>query len=336
MSNDSNLRQSIWFFSVTGVAITIIGTFGYMFLEGWNWVDAFYMTMITLTTVGFGEVHELSGAGRLFTVVLMAIGIGAFAYGFSIISQYLFNMSLDRIARERRMAREIDKLKDHFIVCGYGRVGQQATEIIRSENHEVVVVDPAEDKLENLHLDHPDIYYALGDATDDEVLLRAGIMEARGLLVCTGDDADNLFVVLSARALNSGLLIVARASHAQNESKMMRAGANKVISPYQIGGQRMANIAIRPEVLEMLDVVTTSSGLELWLEDIRVQPGSFLENKTLVEADIRRRTGVTVVVLNRALQNTTSPSGDTRLIAQDHLVVIGTREQVAKLEELAI
>jgi len=272
MGNDSNLRQSIWTFSVTGIAITIIGTVGYVYLEGWGWIDAFYMTMITLTTVGFGEVRPLSGAGRLFTVVLMAIGIGAFAYGFSIISQYLFNMSLDRIARERRMAREIDKLTGHFIVCGYGRVGQRATQIMRGEGHNVVVIDPVEAKLENIHLDQPDLYYVLGDATDDDTLFRARIMEAQGLLVCTGDDADNLFVVLSARALNNNLLIVARASHAPNESKMIRAGANKVISPYQIGGQQMANFAIRPEVLEMLDVVTTSSGLELWLEDIRVQP----------------------------------------------------------------
>ena len=335
MSNDSNLRQSIYLFSILTLAVSLVGTAGYMILEGWSVIDAFYMTAITLTTVGFGEVEPLSAAGRLFTVLLMVTGIGAVAYGFSIISQYLFALSLDSIAKERRMAREVDRLKGHFIVCGYGRVGQNATDTMREEGHDVVILDSAESKLEDIHLDRPDIYYVLGDATDDNILLRAGLKNAQGLLVCTGDDANNLFVVLSARALNPDLLIIARASHSRNESKMIRAGANKVISPYQIGGQRMANSAIRPELLEMLDVVTTRSGLELWLEDVRVEAGSFLANKTLMEADIRRLTGVTVVVLNRAMQNVTSPSGDTRLLALDHLVVIGTRDQVRKLEELA-
>ena len=335
MSNDSNLRQSIYIFSVSTLVVSLVGTVGYVYLEGWSVIDALYMTAITLTTVGFGEVEPLSPSGRLFTIGLMMTGIGAVAYGFSIISQYLFAVSLDRIAKERRMAREVDRLEGHFIVCGYGRVGKNATDTMREEGHNVVVLDSAEDRLEDIHLDRPDLYYVLGDATDDDILLRAGLAKAQGLLVCTGDDANNLFVVLSARALNPELLIIARASHSRNEAKMIRAGANKVISPYQIGGQRMANSAIRPELLEMLDVVTTRSGLELWLEDVLVDEDSFLANKTLMEADIRRRTGVTVVVLNRAMQNVTSPSGDTRLKAKDHLVVIGTQEQVRKLEKLA-
>ncbi len=335
MGNDSNLRQTILIFIISSLVISMFGTIGYMLIEEWTAVNAFYMTVITLTTVGFGEVEPLSQAGRLFTVLLMIVGIGAFAYGFSIISQYLFTMSLNQIAKERRMTQKIDKLEGHFIVCGYGRVGQNATETMRDEGHNVVIIDNVENKFEDIQLNHPDLYYVVGDATDDDILLRAGLLKARGLLVCTGDDANNLFVVLSARALHKNLLIVARTSDVHNESKMMRAGADKVISPYRIGGQRMANSLIRPQVLEMLDVVTTRSGLELWLEDVHLLPGSFLDGKTIIEADIRRRTGATVVVLNRAMHNVTSPSGDTQLLAGDHLVVIGTREQVEKLEMLA-
>ncbi len=334
MNDRRELQQRTGFLLIVLIFVFGLGTAGYMVIEGWSAFDSFYMTAITLTTVGFGEVRTLSDGGRIFTVVLLAIGIGGVAYSFSIITQYLFSVSFSRMTREQRMAREIEHLRDHYIICGFGRVGQNAAEILREAPRDVVVIDNDTTAIELLREHKLHLYYLQGDATDDDVLLQAGLTRARGLLVCTGDDANNLFVVISARALQPDLLIISRSSMPQNEAKMRRAGANKVISPYSIGGQRMANFALRPDLSEMLEVVTTNSGLELWLEDITVGPGSQVAGKTLREVEVRGKTGVTVVVLNRRGQNVMAPGADSRLEVGDHLVVIGTREQVANLERM--
>lgn len=317
------------------VLVYSLGTVGYVLIEGWEWIDALYMTAITLTTVGFGEVRTLSTLGRLYTIFLIVIGIGGVSYSFIIISQYLLETSFSSLSRERRMVREVEKLKNHYIVCGYGRVGQQASDMIVQSGYDVVVIDLVGEKVEEVRTEHDNLYYLIGDATDDAILLQAGLDRANGLLVCTGDDANNLFVVLSARSLKKELLIIARSSHHQNESKMVRAGANKVISPYHIGGQRMANFALRPGIVEMLDVVTTSSGLELWLEDVTISPESALVGKSIGEAEIRGRTGVNIVVITRGSRNVMAPSADMTIESGDHMVVVGTRDQVRQLESLA-
>lgn len=317
------------------LAVYTLGTVGYVLIEGWDWMDAFYMTAITLTTVGFGEVQTLSPIGRLYTIFLIIIGIGGVSYSFVLIGQYVVENSFSSLSRERRMIREIENLKDHYIICGYGRVGQQAAEMIVQSGYNVVVIDLMDDKIENVRVEHEKLHYLIGDATDDAILQLSGLDRASGLLVCTGDDANNLFVVLSARSLRKELLIIARSSHHQNEAKMVRAGANKVISPYHIGGQRMANFALRPGIVEMLDVVTTSSGLELWLEDVTIDPKSPLVGKSIGEAEIRGRTGVNIVVITRGTRNVMAPSADMTIVSGDHMVVVGTRDQVRQLENLA-
>ncbi len=303
------------------------GTVGYMLIEGWSAIDAFYMTAITLTTVGFGEVRALTVNGRIFTVVLLLAGVAFVAYGL----EYLLTANLGDTWRKRRMMRTIESLENHVIVCGYGRVGQSAVASLVNSKREVVIVE--KDPEKEADLDQLDLNYLIGDATRDEVLQLAGIDKAWGMLVCTGDDSRNLFIVLSARALNADLYIVARSVDAENDRKMRRAGANRVVSPYQIGGQHMANIIIRPHVTDFFDVVTLDGGIELWVEELAIAKDSLLNGKTVGEAKIRQETGVTIIALLRE-KHSLIPDARTRLQAGDELIVLGTREQLAHLEKL--
>ena len=305
---------------------------GYVLIEGWSWPDAFYMTAITLTTVGFGEVRPLSTVGRIFTVFIILSGVGTVAYGFSRLGEYFLTGHVADRLRSRRMMRTIDKLQNHIIVCGYGRVGKSAALTLRDGKRPVVVIDNDPDGITTAQEEGFVVLHA--DATKDEALMQAGIDRAWGLVVCTGDDSRNLFIVLSARALNARLYIVARTIDAANEQKMIRAGANRVVSPYQIGGKHMANIVIRPHVTDFLDVVTLDGGLELWLEELVIQPSSSLAGQTVGTSNIRRRTGVTLVALLRYTGGTVMPDADTVLNAGDELIVLGTREQLTSLEEL--
>ena len=336
MNRETSIRASAYLLLGAIIGVFLIGIVGYVLIEGWSVTDALYMVAITLTTVGFGEVRPLSANGRLFTVFLMFIGIGTVAYGFSILGQYVVNMSLNQFARERRMKREIKLLKDHFIICGYGRVGQRAAEGLRHDGRTIVVIDQDSDMLLRQKEADSRLLYLVGDSTNDDVLLKAGLENAAGLLVCTGNDSDNLFVVLSARAMREDILIVVRSSLEQNEKKMLRAGANRVISPYQIGGQQMANIAVRPELVDMLDVVTTKEGVDLFLQDMMLADNSPLVGRSLRDSEIRHKTGVTVVLIGRPGEDpVTSPGADTVLQTGDHLVVVGRGDQVAALVDLA-
>lgn len=336
MDRENSIRESAYLLVGAVVGVFMIGVVGYVMLEGWTVVDALYMTAITLSTVGFGEIHPLSPIGRIFTVFLMFIGIGTVAFGASVVGQYVLNVSLNQFARERRMKREIADLSGHFVICGYGRVGQTAVQGLRHDGKRVVVIDQNDELLERLKEDDPNLLYIVGDSTDDDTLLEAGLKHAAGLLVCTGNDSDNLFVVLSARALHEEILIVVRSSRKQNEKKMLRAGANRVISPYQIGGQQMANIALRPELVDMLDVVTTREGIDLFMQDLVLPANSPLVGRSLRESEIRHKTGVTVVLIGREGEEPlTSPGADMVLEEGDHLVVVGRGDQVSALTELA-
>lgn len=325
-------RRSILPVLLLVVLLFVGGTIGYMLLEGWTWHDAFYMTAITLTTVGFGEVRPLSPIGQLFTVFLILSGVGSVAYGFSRLGEYFLTGRVAARLRSRRMMRTIGKLRDHIIVCGYGRVGRSAALTLRDGKRPVAVIDNSEDRIESAQEDGFIVLHA--DSTRDEALIQAGIERAWGMVICLGDDSRNLFVVLSARALNPELYIVARTIEAANEQKMIRAGANRVVSPYQIGGKHMANIVIRPHVTDFLDVVTLDGGIELWLEELIIQPESVLAGQTVGTADIRRSTGVTLVAILRLEGGTVMPDANTTLQAGDELIVLGTREQLANLEEL--
>lgn len=319
---------------IVGINLGLIGlgTLGYWAIEGWNLLDSLYMTVITIGSVGYGEVRTLSLVGRIFTIVFIIVGVGSVAASFTLLVETILSAELRGEIQAIRMQKTIDKLNEHIIICGYGRVGQNATHVVlRHKRRKVVIVDNDPKIIQQLQAEG---HLALeGDATDDDVLRKVGIERAWGLIVAAGDDSVNLFIVVSARALNRKLTIVARSSRAENEEKMIRAGANRVVSPYNIGGMRMANSLMRPNLTEFIEELTIGAGVELWLEEMMVEAGSSLIDKTVSELDLRRRTGVTVLAILRS-QGVITSDTNTHLRAEDHLILIGTREQLNRLEQL--
>jgi voltage-gated potassium channel len=316
------------------VAVLIFGTLGYVIIERWSVLDSIYMASITLTTVGFGEIHPLSDAGRIFTIVLIFLGLITIAFGLSSLGEYLVSSDLGPRLRRRRNERMITKMRDHVIVCGYGRVGRSAVGSLMESRKDVVIIDKDATITDEVRLIGLQVVH--GDATSDDILRKAGIERADSLMICGGSDADNLFIVLSSRTMNPDLTIVARSVDPENESKMVRAGANRVISPYRIGGRFMASVLIRPGVTDFFQQVTLESGLELWLEEMVIGRDSNLDGQTVFEADIRRATGVTMVgLLRHSSGETLIPDASTSIEVGDVMIVIGTREQLAKLQQLA-
>ena len=317
------------------IVVIFIGTVGYVLLEDSSWSDALYMTAITLSTVGFGEVWPLSPIGRKFTIVLIFAGVGLIVYFFSSMAEYLVSLNMEVEWRRRRAKSMIQKMHDHVIICGYGQVGSSAAKTLKSSEHEVVVIDNDPERVMKAH--DADLVSLEGDATRDEVLLMAGIERAESIIVCTGDDSLNLFIVLSARSLNADFYIIARANRTVNAEKLQRAGANRIVSPYEIGGRHMANIVIRPHVTDFLDVVTLSGGVEIWVEEQTLSPTCPLVGQDLVESDLRRRTGVTLIAIYRPSEGVNIvPDYETTLAGGDKLIVMGTREQLTALEELTL
>lgn len=333
----SRARRNIVFLLLMVVGLLALGTAGYMFIENWSLIDSLFMTIITLTTVGFNEVRPLTETGRIFTMILILLGVGGLAYGLRTIGEVILERDYLRTWRQRRIMRQIVKLHDHVIVCGYGRVGQSTVSTLLEGKRPFVIIEKNPDSVETLL--QQEILVVDGDATNDDVLRLAGVDRAWGLLVCTGEDSVNLFIVLSARALNPALFIVARSVEAGSEDKMRLAGADRVISPYQIGGRYMANIAIRPHVQDFFEVVTLDDGEEVWVEELVLAPQAVLVGKTLGQADVRRKTGVTLVALRHETEDgrrsTIIPDANTLLQAGDEIIILGTREQLARLEKMA-
>ncbi len=315
------------------VVTIAVGTAGYMLIEGWSLTDSLYMTAITLSTVGYGEVRSLSPAGRTFTIVLIFTGVGLIIYFLSSMAEYLVSLNMEHEWRKRRSRNMVKRMKDHVIVCGFGQVGSSAAAALQEGGLEVVIIDNDAERVSAAH--EADLAVIEGDAAQDETLIEAGIEVARSLLVSTGDDSLNLFIVLSARSINPKLYLIARANQAANAGKLKRAGANRVVSPYEIGGQHMANIVIRPHVTDFFDVVTLRGGEEIWIEEQIIGPDSPLIGRSVVESNIRRQTGVTLIALYRQDTGTNIvPDSDTLLAAGDQLIVLGTRDQLASLEKL--
>ncbi|GAB4556585.1 MAG: potassium channel protein [Anaerolineae bacterium] len=314
--------------------IALLGAVGYGFLEGWPFLDALYMTIITLSTVGFGEVRPLSPGGRLFTIALILVGVSGGVYLFSSVAEYIVAGELEGTLRRRRMEKRIQGLRDHFIVCGFGRVGQQVAAELSESGHAVVIIDSNPEAIQRAegagHL------YVAGNAAEDEVLEAAGVARARGLVACVDSDAENVYIVLSARALRPDLIIVARANTEDSERKLRKAGATHVISPYSIAGRRMAAMLVRPNVVQFLDVVMHSAELQLFLEEIPVSESSPLAGKTVGEANIRQQTGANVLAVKGyrgKLFRELSP--DFRFAPDDILIALGTHDQLNQLRRLA-
>ncbi len=313
--------------------LVFVGVAGYMLLEGLPLLDALYMTIITISTVGFQEVRPLSADGRLFTMVLVLLGVGAGAYTFGTIAEFLIAGELAGTLKRRRLMRAIERLHGHYIVCGYGRVGEQVARGLADEGIPCVIVDQAGEAIQRC--EQCGILYVMGDATEDETLLRAGIERARGLVAVLDNDAENVFVVLSARSLNPHLTIIARATTREAEAKLRKAGADGVLSPYQLAAHRIVRELTRPHVMIFLEKAMGNDP-ELYMDEIRIHPTSELVGKTLGEAELRTRTGANVLsILRGADQRVIDWAPDLTLQAEDVMVVLGRPEQVEALARLA-
>jgi voltage-gated potassium channel len=302
-----------------------------MVIEEWSFVDALYMTIITITTVGYAEVHPLTTNGQIFSIFLIVGGVSGALYAVSGIAGYVIEGHLGTTLGRRRMQRSITKLKGHFILCGYGRVGREIARVFAEENIPFVAIDKDRDSIADAEKDGH--LYLLADATDDEVLKEAGIEQARGLVVALGSDADSVYITLSARGLRPDLFIEARASSNMAEAKLKKAGANRIIAPYSLGARRMAELALRPAVVDFIDTVIRSRGQDLQMENITVRHDSALAGLTVEET--RHRTKAAILTISRKDGKLlVNPSIEEIIEAGDRLITLGTKKQLAALEEI--
>lgn len=316
-----------------GLLLTI-GTLGFMTIEGMPMLDAVYMTVITVSTVGYGEVEPLEPAGRIFTIFLIAFGGGVAAYVLGVVAEFVLSGEFQERLEYRRRLRMRNNVHNHTIVCGFGRMGHHVVEELLRQNMPLVVIEPDETKIRELTLLRvPTVH---GDAEHEHHLLAAGIERARALIVVANSDAVNVFIVLTARSLRSDLLIVARANEEESDAKLRRAGANRVITPYSLAGRRIVTLVERPAVSDFLDEVMHSGDIELLLEQITIETGSPLVGKTLGSAALRTHFGITVIACRHPDSTfTTNPSATTELRAGAQMIVLGTHFQLQQLRDLS-
>lgn len=330
------IRQ-LRFAGLVVVTLLVLGTFGYMAIEQWTFLQSLYMTVMTLTTVGYGLPQPLTQAGVIFTVVLMLAGVSTiFAVVFYTIGNAIEVAATEKMQHlfwRRRMERAIKGTKDHYIICGYGRMGQAIAAEFRARKVKFVVVENNPEQLPRLIAEKA--LFVEGDATDEKVLAAAGVNEAKGLISVAPSDADNTFIVLTAKGMNPNLFVVARSIRIEDEAKLRRAGADRVMSPYILGGRRMAWAVLRPTVVDFLESAMYSESLEIEIGQVQVTPKSDFAGKTIRESDIRGKSGATIIaVKGKAGALITSPSPDTEIHEGDILVAIGTPAQLESLEKL--
>jgi voltage-gated potassium channel len=316
------------------LAVVIVGTIGYYVLwaaSGGTWLDALFMTMTTITTIGYGEVRPLTSVGRIFTIIIAVIGIASLFFTFGVVMEYLVTSRLEGLPGRRRMAKKIESLDGHVIVAGLGRVGRQAVMELAEARAPLLIVDPGAAAAR--YAEERGYLLLSGDATVDDVLERAGIRRARGLVVTTGNDATNMYIVLSARVLNPRLVIVSRAVDEASVTKLIRAGATRAISPYAIGGHRLAHLILSPTVVDFFETALRRGNEALNIEDLVIQPDSPAIGKSLEALDVRRATGATILAIVRE-NSPVPPSGALALQAGDQLLALGTTEQLQRLEAL--
>lgn len=308
----------------------LLGTIGYVVLLGWNPLDALYMTFITVVSVGYREIGPLGVTGRIFTMALIFLGLIVVSVFVASVTSLYVERELEKAVRSRRMIRQIQKLREHTILCGAGDTGRQVIEEFRRVKRPLVVIEKDPEIVEDLRETYPDLLVIEGDATKDEVLEAANVRNARGLIASLAEDASNLFVTISARAMNPDLFIVARAVDPHTRAKLERVGANHVISPNVIEGLRMASVVLRPSVVAFLEIITRGADVEMRMEEVLVPPESPLIGKTLREVQIPQRTGLIVLAIRRfeARKFELNPGPQTELRANDRLIVLGEIEKV--------
>lgn len=312
------------------VLVQMIGTSGYMLLEKWSFLDAFYMTVITITTIGFHEVHPLSVTGQLFTAIMAFVGIGVILLAATELGRALLGGDILRMIGLRRDLSMIKNLSGHIVVCGYGRMGRAVVEVLDERRVPFVVVESDSAKLAQLEARR--LPAVAGDATQEAIQKLAMVPTAKTFLACLTDDAHNVFAILLARQLNPDLAIIARAVEEGSEERLHLAGADKVINPYRLGGMRLAFTALKPTVMDFIEASLAGTTMDLELAEIVVHPSSQLAGSTLAGADVRRRFGIIVVALKRGDESSFNPEPDTRIEAGDVLVALGPLQALEQME----
>jgi voltage-gated potassium channel len=325
-------RVSYTFFLI--VASTTFGTVGFMLIEGYTFIEAFYMTIITMSTVGFNEVQHLSDPGRLFTSVLIVSNIGIFFYGVTTIGGFIVEGEFKNLFQTFKIYKKIDKLSGHTIVCGYGRNGKQVCEELLSHNSKFVVIDNKKELIDQIR-ENESILYIDGDATDDDVLVRAGIDNAKFIITTLPADPNNVYVVLSAKELNPDIIIISRASNEDSVSKLKSAGAKYVIMPEKIGGSHMATLVTEPDIMEFLSLLTgQESEFNISFEEFSLE--NLKEDQiTIKQLEIRKKTGANVIgIKNEKGEYIVNPLIDDKLTSKTKLVILGSNEQIKKTRDL--
>ena len=324
-------RSKIYTAIMMLVFLLCIGVFGYRFISGFDWLDALYMTVITITTVGFAEVNPLDMQSKIFTIFLILASVVIVGYAISIITEYILSRNNYEDIKQRKMQKKIDAMSNHIIICGYGRNGKQAAKKLLDYGKPYVVIERNKDIIEKFQED--DIPFIFGNANEDEILFEAGIERASTLISALPSDADNLFVVLSARQINKEMCIISRASQETSYNKLKLAGANNVILPDRIGGDHMASLVVIPDLVEFIDNLGIVGERNINIEEVKVeQLYNAKEEKTIRDLDLRKKTGCTVIGFKNVNgEYVVNPEADTKLVSGSKIIVLGRPEQIQKL-----
>ncbi len=314
--------------------IIIIGTSGYMLIEDYSFIEALYMTTLAITTVGFSEVKPLSTGGQIFTIIMLISSWSTLAFVLARITQFVISGEINKYFKTKRIMDSINKLSNHAIICGFGRNGQQAANTFKAHNVPFLVIEKSEELIAKFVEEHFDVLYLIGDATEDETLQKAMIKSSKALITALPDDADNVFIVLSARSLNPNIQIISRASNSSTLPKLKKAGADSVILPDKIGGTHMATLVSKPDVIEFIDYLSGEEGEGINIESVNFTelPHS-IKNKTLDEVMNWRKTGVTCIgIKNNEGKFIINPSGNTVIEDGMKVIVLGTRVQIDSMK----
>jgi voltage-gated potassium channel len=327
--NSKNIIRALFMLGL----VLLIGTMGYMGIEGWSPIDSLYMTIITITTVGFKEVHDVSPPGQVFTVFLIFMGMGIIAYALGMVAQIMVELQVRSILGRRKLGLKIKSIKNHYIICGYGRIGRIISQELKANGIPLLVIDNNSDSKQVL--DQQDIPYVIDDATSEDVLLEAGIERAKGLVSVVLSDADNLFITMTARGLNPDLFILARADEEHTNKKLLRAGANRVVLPYLIGGRKMAHTITKPAVTDFLELTVHDKDIDLEMGELLVNQRSRLNGVTLSDSGIRQEMNVIIVAIRKKSGDMTfNPSSGTRIETDDTLIALGESNDLQRLSSI--
>jgi voltage-gated potassium channel len=327
------MDKKLWISFFMLVGIVLFGTFGYYLLENMTLFESLYMTIITISTVGFSEIRPLSPASRAVTMVVIVLGISVGTYTIGIIVRVFVEGELLRFFGRRKVQKIISDLENHYIICGFGRIGRIICEELHADDMNFIVIDQNPDAVPQLEALR--YLYLIMDATSENALLKAGIMTAKGLVTAVSSDADNVFITLTAKGLKPDIFILARASEGKNEDKLLRSGATRVVTPYHIGGRRMAQVLKRPTVVDFIDVATMGNKLGLMMEEVSIKPNSRLVGKNLIESYLRQDFGIIIVAIKKLSgEMIFNPVPSEKIEAGDVLVVIGKKEDLNRMNDI--